>query len=153
MSIKPLFFMSFLALSACSTNKVVDTFSGTPGTAGMAYCVRDLWENDAIANNYPSGPIRILENRSGTGSYYVFDEKGEEMVQAKGTIGLWFGDKPEKIEVNFVIPQDKSMTVRATRRLELSKQCAVIPTKVRDDKYLPSVICTDKTACNFRRDI
>ncbi|PJI69302.1 hypothetical protein CUN64_06260 [Serratia sp. TKO39] len=75
------------------------------------------------------------------------------MVQAKGTIGLWFGDKPEKIEVNFVIPQDKSMTVRAIRRLELSKQCAVIPTKVREDKYLPSVICTDKTSCNFRRDI
>lgn len=58
--------MSFLALSACSTNKVVDTFSGTPGTTGMAYCARDLWENDAIANNYPSSPIRTLENRSGT---------------------------------------------------------------------------------------
>ncbi|MCW2484854.1 hypothetical protein J5069_02975 [Candidatus Symbiopectobacterium sp. NZEC127] len=153
MSIKPLLFMSFFALTACSTTKVVDTFTGTPGTAGMAYCVRDQWVSDSLVNHYPSGAIRIMEDRSGVGSYYVYDDKGEEMVRAKGTIGYWPGQKPSDIEVNFYMPQDKSMTARATRRLALSKQCAAIPTKEREDKYLPSVICTDKTACSFRRGI
>ena len=148
MLFKSLILVSIIGLTACSSNKEIESFKGTSGTAGMAYCVRTLWEYDALANNHPTGIVHIMENRSGSGSFYVFDDKGEEMISARGTYNYWSGEKD--IDITFYIPKNKSMTTLATRRLELSKKCAALPTQMREDMFLPKVICTDKTACSFR---
>ena len=153
MSLKLLILTSILGLTACGSNKAIETFKGTPGTAGMAYCVRALWQYDAIENNHPTGTIRIVENRGGTGRFYVFDDKGEELVSATGTYGFWPGEKPKDIDITFYIPKDKSLTALGKRRLGLSKKCAALPTKERDDTFLPTVLCTDQTACSFRKNL
>ncbi|CAM3252325.1 hypothetical protein SB6411_02345 [Klebsiella spallanzanii] len=153
MSLRLLILTSVFGLTACGSNQAIETFKGTPGTAGMAYCVRSLWEHDAIENNHPTGIIHIMENRSGTGSFYVFDDKSAELVSAKGTYGFWPGEKPKDIDITFYIPKDKSITALGKRRLELSKKCAALPTQVREDTFLPSVICTDKTSCRFRDNL
>lgn len=145
--------ISILGLTACSTNQEVETFKGTPGTAGMAYCVKTLWQADAIVNKVPDARVRILENRAGSGSFYIFDEKSNEMVAAKGTYGPGFGIERKDIDVSFYIPKDKSLSELGKRRLALSKRCAVIPTKERAEEFLPSVICTDVTSCRFRSDL
>lgn len=143
--------LSIMALTACSTTKMVETFPGTPGTASMAYCVRDQWRGDAISGQYATGPIQIMESRSGSGGFFIFDGHGNEMVRAIGTIGFWPGQKPERIEVRFFIPGDQNMSTRSQRRLALTHQCAALPAKEREDKFLPSVICTDLNGCDFRK--
>ena len=144
---------SILGLTACSSNQEVETFKGTPGTAGMAYCVKTLWQVDALVNKVPTTSVRILESRAGSGSFYIFDEKSNEMVAAKGTYGPGFGREREDIDVTFYIPKDKSLTDLGKRRLALSKQCAAIPTKDRAEEFLPNVICTDVMSCRFRGDL
>lgn len=144
---------SILGLTACSSNQEVETFKGTPGTAGMAYCVKTLWQADAFVNKVPDSQVRIIENRAGSGSFYIFDEKSNEMVAAKGTYGLGFGIEREDIDVTFYIPKDNVLTELGKRRLALSKKCAVIPTKERAKEFLPSVICTNMTSCSFRSDL
>lgn len=142
-------FIPFL-LASCSNNKLYDQFPATNGTIGMAYCVRAMWQVDAMTNKVDIDVINLIENRSGAGSFYVYDNDGNEFVSIIGTYGL-LGKNEDDIDIRFYVPKDKAISPLTKRRYDLTKTCAKIPTQEREKLFIPNVICTDQNGCDFRK--
>ncbi|OCA55117.1 hypothetical protein C6H64_03840 [Photorhabdus luminescens] len=138
-----------MLLTACSTTQLYEEFPATNGTMSQAYCTHNLWTDHALKYGKTASNIIIHENRSGYGSFYVFEEKGDEIVQINGTYGI-FGKHEGDIDVRFYIPKDKPITPLSLVRLKLTKICASLPSATREEVYLPNTICTDLSGCKFR---
>ncbi|WP_409311002.1 hypothetical protein [Pectobacterium sp. B1J-3] len=137
-------------LASCSNNRLYDQFPATNGTIGMAYCVRGMWQADAIVNKVDTDAITLIENRSGMGSFYVYEHDGNEFVSIIGTNDFW-GKNEGDIDVRFYVPKDKAISPLTKRRYDLTKMCAKMPTQEREKLFIPNVICTDQNGCDFRK--
>lgn len=143
-------FLFSTIITGCNNSKLLDNFPASVGTQSMAYCVKDAWTKDALAQNESTNDIVVIENRIGDGAFYVFEDNGIEIVSIRGTYGF-IGKRTSDIDINFYIAEGKLETERTKRRLALTKVCAKIPSQEREDIYLKTVVCTNLDGCKFRK--